>query len=120
MIRDVKLESINLPASFKTAQTGPEWNIYKAPSLNCVSYFGSNNISFQYLFYSVSSSFVAHSLPNYPYKIGTYEPRKDGIKCPEKAFEFQIKKSRNGCSCKIIRCSKSSLFLFSYVFLVYS
>ena len=37
-----KLESINLPASLKTVETGGPHNFYYAPSLNCASYFGSN------------------------------------------------------------------------------
>ena len=117
-----KLESINLPASLKTVETGNSHAFYYASSLNCTSYFGSNDISFNLLFHSstIFSSFVAHSLPNYQYIIGTYEPVKDGVKCPEKEFEIQLKKKRKGRTCKIKGCTKSSLFLFAFIILVNS
>ena len=93
------IESINFPPFLKsfTSISGIFANIF---SLKCVSYLGSNDLGYSYLFNNIFSSFSVHSLPNYQYKIGTIDPIKDGQKCPEKTYEFQIKRMSRGCTCK--------------------
>ena len=119
LIYKPKLESINLPASLKT--TDGKSVFYYAPSLNCTSYFGSNDLGFSNLFLesTISSSFVAHSLPNYQYKIGSYTPIKDGTKCPEKTFEIQVKRKSRNCSC-IIKRVKNPLLRLLFINILYS
>ena len=49
LIHNAQLESINLPASLKSISTINSI-FYYTPTLNCASYFGSNDISFSGLF----------------------------------------------------------------------
>jgi hypothetical protein len=97
-----KIESINLPASLKSVSSSDVF--YYAPSLKCVSYFGSNDISFSNLFGTqIPTSVVAHSLPNYTYNIGKFTPVRDGQKCPEKIFYPPTKQiSICACTCKCV------------------
>ena len=92
-----------MPASLKTATSV---SFYYTSSLKCASYLGSNDLSSIDIFHAstISSSFEIHSSVNYPYKIDSYEPIKDGKKCPEKAFSIQIEKLKNLCTCRC-RCS---------------
>ena len=97
-----KIESLNLPASLKTGPSD-EPSFYFTSTLNCGSYFGSNDLSSFHLFHAptLSSSFVVHSFPDYPYTIGSLTPVGDGVKCPEKKFNIK-KQIDNVCSCRYI------------------
>ena len=91
------LSSFNFPSSF--SKIGKDSNGY-APfhavkTLTCVSYLGSSNINFNYLFAYISPLPAAHSSPSYQYKIGTIEPKKDNKKCKEKYYPFMKRQTIN-------------------------
>ena len=93
---NTKLSSFNFPSSFSSIEDDVSNSapFYYVQTLTCVSYFGSNDISFSYLFYFISPLPVAHSSSNYQYKIGNIVPKKDDMKCPEKYYPFLHKERR--------------------------
>jgi hypothetical protein len=105
LVSNTKIESLNLPPLLKTF--GGAVAFVSNSKLSCASYFGSNDITTSYLFSGVSSSFIAHSSPEYQYKIGTYTPVKDRVKCPEKKYNTKKQERTCVCTCNCMKYSTS-------------
>ena len=101
------ISSFNFPSTFKEIEknTHIEEPFYSTTLLTCVSYFGTSDIGFTYLFYN-PGSLVAHTYEGYPYKIGTYVPLYDNLKCPEKKFIIK----RHSKECTIIPRSHQNTY----------
>ena len=82
------ISSFNFPSSFSKIERDSSGAWPFRNTLTCVSYLGSNDISFNYLFKPEPSSTIAHSSFNYKYTIGTITPIKDNMTCYEKESPF--------------------------------
>ena len=107
------IESVNIPSSLKSYQKAN--NVFACNyMLKCVSYLGKTNLNLTRFLYESNESLVAHTLPQYEYKIGTYDATKDSQRCPEKIFPIQLKRRNNVCT----KNRKQDTFLLKLAFLL--